>query len=191
MKKMVKAKRSKSAASETQDESARRWPLDEAAGYLLRRAHSVFVAHWQLRFRGSEHPITPVQAGMLTAIGHYDDLNQTILARMMNVEGPTLLQSLDRLEEHGYIRRVRRKDDRRSYALHLTPRGREVLKAVLAFSPERDATLLAVLSAKERDTLLHLLSRVVAHGKTLTRERSEAQPKFAPRPAARKTKATV
>src|SRR5258706_11163476 len=112
---MAKAKRSKSANGEAQEGSSRHWPLDAATGYLLRQAHSIFVAHWQSRFRGSEHPITPVQAGMLAAIGYYDDLNQTMLARMMNVEGPTLLQSVDRLEAHGYIRRVPRKDDRRSY----------------------------------------------------------------------------
>jgi DNA-binding MarR family transcriptional regulator len=150
-------------------------PIDRATGYLLRRAHSAFVAHWQLSFRGSKRPITPVQGGMLAVIDHHQDLTQTALAKLMNVEGPTLLQSLTRLEENGYIKRTPRKDDNRSNSLELTPRGRKVLKAVMEFIPERDTTLLAVLSADERRTLQDLLTRVVEHSHTIIKDLSETK----------------
>ncbi len=144
-------------------------PPDNVVGYLLRRAHTLFVAHWQLTFRGAARPITPVQGGMLAVIDARDGLTQAALAKIMNVEGPTLLQSLDRLEQHGYVQRVRRENDRRSYALRLTPLGREVLDAVMAFLPERDAALLTGLSVAERQTLIALLTRIVTQGQGLVK----------------------
>ncbi|WP_158912609.1 MarR family winged helix-turn-helix transcriptional regulator [Caulobacter sp. S45] len=150
-------------------------PLDAVVGYLLRRAHGLFALHWQLTFRGSELPITPVQGGMMVMIDKRDGLTQAALARIMNVEGPTLLQSLDRLEQHGYVLRTRRPEDRRSHSLSLTPRGRQVLAEVMAFLPRRDDALLQGLSAEERRTLIDLLSRVISSGQSEVKSLQKAE----------------
>ncbi len=82
--------------------------LSSVVGYLLRRSHNAFQAYWMASFRDSDTPITPVQGGMLVVLASNPGLTQTALARMMNVEGPTLMQSIDRLEEQGYLQRLRR-----------------------------------------------------------------------------------
>ena len=139
-------------------------PLRDLIGFQLRRAHLLFAQHWQLSFRNEPERITPVQGGMLLAIESHPGLTQAALARMMDVEGPTLLQSVDRLEAHGLVQRVRRHGDRRAYALHLTPAGHRAVSAVKRFVPHREAELLTELSPEERTLFLDLLKRVVRRG---------------------------
>jgi DNA-binding MarR family transcriptional regulator len=153
---------------------------DANIGQLLRFAHGAFAAHWQLAMRGSDLPITPMQAGMLSAIDANEGLTQSALARRLHVEGPTLLQAVDRLEQHGYLRRVRRPDDQRSNTLQLTPLGREVLQGVRAFLPARDALLLGDLSAAEQAMLRSLLARVVTASQQAVRDLQAADPQFPP-----------
>ena len=144
-------------------------PLADVAGYLLRRAHTLFSTHWQLSFRGVQPPITPVQGGMLVLIKENAGLSQSALARMMNVEGPTLLQSLDKLEQFGCVQRVRRPGDRRSYALHLTEVGLGAVEGVRRFLRERETALLGGLDEAERRQLVDLLTRVIDHGQPIVR----------------------
>ena len=138
--------------------------LAHVVGYLLRRAHNAFQTYWMLSFRHSDVPITPVQGGMLVVVASNPGLTQTALARMMNVEGPTLMQSIDRLEQRGYLQRVRRPGDRRSYSLQITPHGREALTAIQAFLPQRDEELLADLDGDEVKELARLLTKIVNRG---------------------------
>jgi DNA-binding MarR family transcriptional regulator len=164
------AKRPRSApaqapASGAADEDVALAPvLANVVGYLLRRAHNAFQTYWMLSFRHSDVPITPVQGGMLVVLAANPGLTQTALARMMNVEGPTLMQSIDRLEQRGYLQRVRRPGDRRSYSLQLTPRGREALDAIEGFLPVRDEALLVDLTPAEIEQLAELLTRIVNRG---------------------------
>jgi DNA-binding MarR family transcriptional regulator len=136
--------------------------LAGVTGYLLRRAHGAYQAYWMARFKTADTPVTPVQAGMLVVLDANPGLTQIGLARMMNVEGATLMQSIDRLEHHGYLRRIRRPTDRRSYQLQLTARGDAALAAIKAFLPERDDDLLADLTPEEVEQLGRLLTKVVA-----------------------------
>ena len=142
-------------------------PLDEVLGFQLRRAHMMFAEHWQRSFRDEPDRVTPMQGGMLLTIEWRPGLTQAALARLMGVEGPTLMQALDRLEQGGLVQRSRRADDRRSYALHLTDRGHQAVIAVKQYVPHREAELLTGLSEKERAILLDLLKRVVRRGHDL------------------------
>ena len=98
---------------------------------------------------------------MLLVIDSRPGLSQAALARVMDVEGATMVQAIDRLEAGGLVQRIRRAEDRRAYALQLTAAGHRALLAVKAFVPHREAELLTDLSETERDLLLDLLKRVV------------------------------
>jgi DNA-binding MarR family transcriptional regulator len=150
--------------------------LASVVGYLLRRSHNAFQAYWMVEFRDSATPITPVQGGMLVVLGANPGLTQTALARMMNVEGPTLMQAVDRLEQQDYVQRVRRPGDRRSYSLQLTPRGEKALAAINAFLPVRDNDLLTGLTTQEIIQLAGLLTRIVERGYTRLRELQKGAP---------------
>ena len=153
--------------------------LSGVAGYLLRRTHTAFQAYWMAKFHSPATPITPVQGGMLVVVGSNPGLTQTELARIMNVEGPTLMQSIDRLEENGYIQRTRRPGDRRSNVLQLTPLGAKMVAKIEAFLPKRDADLLCDLSLEERAELLRLLTKALTHAHGRMKEiyaEEDAQP---------------
>ena len=145
-------------------------PLDGVLGFQLRRAHMVFAEHWQRSFRDEPVRVTAMQGGMLLTIEQLPGLTQTALARLMDVEGPTLMQALDKLEQSGLVQRSRRIDDRRSHALHLTDRGQHAVSAVRQYVPCREAELLTDLSDDERATFLDLLKRVVRRGQLLLKQ---------------------
>ncbi len=132
----------------------------------------MFAQHWQLTFRAAGVRVTPMQGGMLLTIARLPGITPSALARHMDVEGPTLVEALDRLESSGLLQRVRRVEDRRSYALHLTTAGETALRLVERYVPAREAELLATFTAEERLTLLDLLQRVVRRAK----ESAEVKP---------------
>lgn len=142
-------------------------PLDDVLGFQLRRAHMLFAAHWQLSFRDRQGRVTPMQGGMLMSIESRPGITQAALARLMDVEGPTLLQALDKLEQAGLVRRSRHAEDRRSFALHLTAAGQHAVSVVKHYVPYREAALLTDLSDSERALLLDLLKRVVRRGRAV------------------------
>jgi len=146
--------------------------LDDLIGFQLRRAHTLFALHWQQAFREQPVRLTPVQGGILLVIESQPGLSQAALAEIMDVEGSTLVQTLDRMEEAGLILRVRRADDRRSYSLTMTEAGSNALLAVNAMVAFRETELLADLSVDERDLLLELLRRVVSQAHTVTDARA-------------------
>ncbi len=153
--------------------------LSGVAGYLLRRTHTAFQAYWMAKFHSQATPITPVHGGMLVVVDSNPGLTQTELARIMNVEGPTLMASIDRLEENGYVQRTRRAGDRRSNSLQLTPLGAKMVTKIERFLPKRDADLLCDLSMEERAELLRLLTKALTHAHGRLKEiyaEEDAQP---------------
>jgi DNA-binding MarR family transcriptional regulator len=159
-------------------------PVRHLVGYQLRRAHTLFALHWQLRFRGKQIRVTPMQGGMLMTIEKFPGLTQTALAKQMEVEGPTLLEALDRLQQNGLVRRVRRAEDRRAYALELTDLGREIIEDVKHFVPEREEELLADLSVEERETLISLLQRIVRRSQSVLAAAAQSSTPVAGTPVA-------
>ena len=153
----VRAPERDSAAAEFGD-------VKELIGFQLRRAHTQMSLHWQMHARQQGVGITPVQAGMMLEVSSSPGLSQADLARRMSVEGPTLIQAIDRLEAAGLLTRNRHANDRRRYALQLTPQGEAELVAVRRFLRRRDDELLEGLTDRERDLLLTLLQRVVRQG---------------------------
>ena len=69
---------------------------------------------------------------------------------------------IDDLEERGLVERRRHPEDRRAYAIHLTPAAREVLAAGDRLADEQEQALLAPLDTAEREALLATLARLVS-----------------------------
>jgi DNA-binding MarR family transcriptional regulator len=158
-------------------------------GFQLRRAHTLFALHWQLGFRDQPIHVTPTQGGMLLVIEDRPGLTQTELARVMDVQRPTLLQALTKLEEAKLVKLTRQSSDRRSTALHLTAAGHRAVGLVKGFVPYREDDMLVDLSAAERLQLQTLLRRVVRRGQIVTTAMTERQRSTAEGRPARSQKA--
>lgn len=86
--------------------------------------------------------------------------SQQALSEALGIDRSTMVLVIDDLEAQGLVARRRNPEDRRAYAIHLLPAGRERLQASdeRARSALRDA--LGPLGAEERAELHRLLTRV-------------------------------
>ncbi len=132
-----------------------------AIGYRLRRAHFRFVENWQRQFGALGLNVAPMQGGMLVLIGRNPGMSQGELARVLGVEGSTMVQAMARLTGLGLITRERAEGDRRRFALNLTRAGREAVALIEANLAAHEDAVLAGFSAAERATLRRLLGRIV------------------------------
>ncbi|MFN3889849.1 MAG: MarR family winged helix-turn-helix transcriptional regulator [Beijerinckiaceae bacterium] len=136
--------------------------LSRVTGVRLRRLQALFARHWSLFFRGAGVELSSVQGGLLLLIADNPGQPQAAFARLLDVEPPSLAQTLAPLLESGLVERRRDANDGRVMALHLTQRGEALSRAIEADQPKHEARLLAALTADERRTLFALLDKAVA-----------------------------
>ena len=87
-------------------------------------------------------------------------LKQTELAHRLGVEGPTLVGLLDRLAKDDWIVRVDQTTDRRSKAIHLTPKALVTLQTIHATADQLCAELLDVTDKNQIDTCVNVLQYI-------------------------------
>src|SRR5215813_13612369 len=104
--------------------------------------------------------LTRPHAGILRLIGMTPGLSQQELARRLAILPSQLVALLDELEERGLIERRQDATDRRTYALHLTTAGRNVLEQIGRIAREHDDAVCAALHVDERQQLYALLGRI-------------------------------
>jgi DNA-binding MarR family transcriptional regulator len=101
------------------------------------------------------------QFPFLMALYHSDGITQETLARERRFDKATITRAITRLEEEGYVRRVRDEDDRRAYRLFLTEKGRALEPAMRAIGAEWSRTMLAGFSEEERRAVMDLVLRMM------------------------------
>ena len=138
------------------------FPLDELVGYRLRRLHGLFQDSWRSYFAALDLTVTPVQGGILMLIERHPGLTQSELARLLQIETPTLHESVKRLIDGGFVHRVSRPADRRTYAIGLTAAGHAAATLIKARIAEQEAAALSPLSQTDRQHLADLIGRVLA-----------------------------
>lgn len=110
--------------------------------------------------RMARYELRPVDYTILTLVGANPQINQTRLAKAINVSPPNLAPLLDKLERRGLLARERNPADKRSHVLALTDEGTalcgEADKAVF----ELECEAASVLADDERDQLLRLLQKI-------------------------------
>ncbi|MGE3286251.1 MAG: MarR family winged helix-turn-helix transcriptional regulator [Pseudonocardia sp.] len=112
--------------------------------------------------RVAELDLTPPQAGLLRAVAARPGQSQQVLAAYLGTPPTRLVALVDGLEERGAVERRRNPEDRRLYALYLTPPGEELLAAVGRVAAAHEQAMLAALDDDERVQLRALLARLVA-----------------------------
>lgn len=130
--------------------------LGSMTGFVLKRAQ-MWVAR-DLKARFKPHDISLAQFSILYLVEKNPGLSQVRIADALFVERARLVQMLDRLEDRGLLRRARSKSDRRSHALHLTPKGQDLLKALLMHHAEHEKRLAALLGEAVKAQLVRLLA---------------------------------
>ena len=91
-----------------------------------------------------------------------DALNQTALAKLLGVEGPTMVRMLDVLEKDGLITRQQSKTDRRVTNNEITEKGREATRDIMAITNELREELLRDIDPAKLAVTLEVLEQIHA-----------------------------
>jgi DNA-binding MarR family transcriptional regulator len=134
----------------------------ETHGFGVAFLLSQVGAHAAAMFAERLEPLklTPAHAGILRAINAEAGISQQKLAKLLGMFPSRLVLVLDEMEQAGLIERKASASDRRTYALHLTAKAKETMRAIGRAAREHQEKLCAALSASEQETLAALLSRI-------------------------------
>jgi len=125
-------------------------------GYFVRRAQ-LWIFQDFIRTL-AKVDIRPAQYSVLLMIEANPGLSQATLAQTLGIERARLVRLLDGLEARRFVQRRRSRSDRRSHILSLTPQGRGALGQMKVLADDHEQRLAQKLGARNRKTLLRLLS---------------------------------
>ena len=123
--------------------------------------------------------LEPRHAGILVRLAANEGLSQQALGELIGLNPTRMVFLVDELEQRGLVERRRNTNDRRSYALYLTPRGRDMLRQVQESGRSHQDAIGASLTQAERVELTSLLRRLAAE-QGIT---EQSLPGVPPRPA--------
>lgn len=131
-----------------------------ALGAWVRLARAADAVSQALQPALQEHELTESQFGVLEALYHLGPLCQSELAAKILRTGGNLTLIVDKLENQGLVRRVRRPEDRRFVEVHLTVPGEALVRRVFPGHARRAALVFRALSATEQRELARLCRRL-------------------------------
>lgn len=133
---------------------------DSRTGFALTVLGEEFSRH--IREVLARHRLKPRQLRILDLLDDRGPIGQRELAELMGIDHSVLVNLLNPLEDERLIRRERDADDRRRHMVSIAPAGtRRLAQADQAFCDAEDQFFTA-LTAKQRDQLHALLTRLRA-----------------------------
>ena len=131
----------------------------DALGYQVGLLSRLFDRALELHL--SDFKVSPGQFPALVMLYEKDGLTQAELCKRIQVEQPTMANTLNRMERDGLIRRVGDPSDRRRALIHLTDRAKGFKKDLMERARQVPKQALAGLSPADQDHLFHLLGAMV------------------------------
>lgn len=98
---------------------------------------------------------------ILTYIGDHEGCKQKDIADEFYMETCTLSSVLSNMEKSGLIKRIRPENDKRSYTIHLTNKGENILNNVRKQFNDSVKTALSGFSPEEAEAIRDYLDRIV------------------------------
>jgi DNA-binding MarR family transcriptional regulator len=142
------------------DPDALEFVITESLGYLVNRA-ARSMAHalaQELRPAG----VGIGQWAVLLFLWARDGMSQAELSRVVAIEPPTMVRTIDRMARDGLVARVPDPDDGRLTRIHLTERGRSLRDELIPKAIAVNTATLGRLSPDEGRTLQRLLGKLVS-----------------------------
>jgi len=135
------------------------YAIDDNLGYLVNRMARL-VSHMFSR-RLKAHGVQLGQWAILEFLYARDGLSQAQLSRLVAIEPPTIVRTIDRMERDGLVRREPHPEDGRAVRIRLLPRAIALRDALVAESIAGNEFSARMLSREELETLKSLLRRVI------------------------------
>ena len=139
---------------------ARTFRIDQSLGYLVNRAARVMAGELAERLRPTGVGIG--QWAVLLFLWARDGLTQADLARVVAIEPPTMVRTIDRMVRDGLVTRERDPRDGRVSRIFLTDQGRALRDDLLPIAVAVNEATLERLTPSEGRTLRRLLAKLVS-----------------------------
>lgn len=106
------------------------------------------------------YEINARQYGVLLFINGNPYSSQKDISENLQIDRTTMVSHIDHLETLEFVERTRNPNDRRTYSLLITPKGKEVLDSRWAFLINTELDVLAPLSLQEKQILKDFLVKI-------------------------------
>jgi DNA-binding MarR family transcriptional regulator len=134
--------------------------LDREVGFALRLAQvAVFK---DLTARLKPLALRPAEYSLLAIVNANPGLKQQALGNALSVQGPNLVTMVDQLEMRALIVRSPVPNDRRAHALHLTAKGRSLLRQARTAHAKHQVRLSQCLAKTNAPGLIAILNRIAS-----------------------------
>ena len=138
---------------------AQEFVIEESLGYLVNRLARSMAG--QLAEELRPEGVAIGQWAILLILWARDGMSQAELSRVVAIEPPTVVRTIDRMVRDGLVNREPDPRDRRVTRIHLTARGRALRDALVPKAAAVNAATLSRLTTGEADTLQRLLRKLL------------------------------
>jgi len=124
------------------------------------------VARWMrtaLEKELTQHGVTPSQWMLLMALGQRNEMGQTELGKMVNLDNATITRCLDKLQSMSLIVRNQDKEDRRAQRVSLTTKGHQAYHDWNAIGKKINDQASKQLSQHDKKLLLESLGLIIGN----------------------------
>jgi MarR family transcriptional regulator for hemolysin len=129
-------------------------------GFLLKAVSRLCVKRFAIY--AGELDLSLPQCKVLANLARNEGISQARLAELTETDPMTLVRTLDRMEQDGWIERRSDPIDRRAHCLFLRDAAKPIIERIWKIAEQTCGEALAVLEPSEREHLIELLERVHA-----------------------------
>jgi len=136
----------------------------EALGALVGRTRKAIIE--QLDVELARHDVSTAQSIVVLVVAQGTARTAAQACKLLSHDPGAMTRLVDKLETKGFMRRVRRRGDRRSARLELTPKGRVLYREINTAQIAVYNRMLQGFSVGEARTLEALLRRVLENAES-------------------------
>jgi MarR family transcriptional regulator for hemolysin len=140
--------------------------MDRSIGFIMGVTYRKLANLLQQRMK--QYDITSEQWSVLYQIDKADGLIQKEIAELSGKDKPTTTRILDHLEGKGFIFKKPGENDRRSFLVHITDKGKSLIQITTPIEQQTIEDIKQCFTDDEYDELLKLLLRMNNHVSELT-----------------------
>lgn len=147
--------------------------LGQSAGFQLSLTARKLSQLFGLRLK--PYQITPEQWLVLTCIREHQGIIQKAIAEQTGKDQPTITRILDALEKKSWISKQADAKDRRSFIVHITPSGSQLLEQTNGIEEQVVAQATAGIDGPQLTELFKLLLHIRGNTNSLINQEQEKE----------------
>ena len=143
---------------------SRTFVIEDSLGYLVNRMARLMAHELAERIRPAGVAIG--QWAVLLFLWARDGMTQAELSRVVAIEPPTMVRTIDRMVRDGLVKRALDPDDGRLSRIFLTERARSLRDELVPLAAAVNQEILSGLTANEARTLRRLLTKLLTQSRS-------------------------